>query len=144
MDITFTNMVDEAYSKLYKNQENNISTSEINLPEYDIIIEPTRLHWKNVTDFLIKINRPPQHFIHFLQYELPSVEIHWVSATVFDNGIIIHGKRQKKKNIIDIMNKYINNFVVCMSCQSIDTTLTKYILHKYTFNCLKCNYSKCM
>jgi len=143
MELNFNEMVDKVYFILDKDIQIN-KINKIILPKFDIIIETTRLIWKNINDFLNIINRQPEHFIEFLKYELNNKEIYWISANNINDGLIIHGKRQKLKDINDIANKYINLCVICFSCKKNNTILKKFISKKYNFICLDCGLEKCI
>ena len=65
-------------------------------------------------------------------------------SSLLDDGIIVHQKYPKLKKIIDVRNKYIEIYVICSSCSSYNTTLTKYISKKYNFKCLDCDMCKCI
>ena len=139
----FNKMVDEVYYLLEKENQNN-KINKLVLPKFDISIEPTRLIWTNVNIILEIINRCSEHFLNFLKYEMNNKEIYWISANNINEGLIIHGKRQKYKDITDIVNKYINLCVICQSCKKYNTVLKKFISKKYNFNCLDCGMEKCI
>jgi len=137
---SFESQVDEAYKILNNNTK---SCKNLVLPELIINIETTRLHWKNVKEFLQFINRNPDHFMKWLKSELPSHTIDWVSNSKSD-GLIIQGKRQKKADIIDIVLKYVNIYVICASCKQVNTKMNKLNHKQYEFECLKCGMKKFM
>ena len=137
-NLSFNKMVDEVYSIININK-----IKKINLPNFDVKIETNRIHWKNIKDFLDKINRTIEHFLNYLKYELNNKEINMVSS-MLEDGIIIHQKYPKLKSLIDVRNKYIELYVLCSSCKSYNTTLNKYILKKYNFNCSNCGMNKCI
>jgi translation initiation factor 2 beta subunit (eIF-2beta)/eIF-5 len=111
------------------------------LPDIIIEIGTTRLHWKNVKDFLKIIQRHPDHFMDWLKSELPSQEINWFSGSKAD-GLIIHGKRQKKSDITDMALKYVNNYVICSSCKHADTKMIKINHKQWEFECMDCGMKK--
>lgn len=133
----FTIMVDEAYNIL--NNDNFINN--IILPKIDCDITPTKLYWKNLTDYLNIINRSSDHFYNFIKNELSNKEINWYSANKND-GIIIHGKYLKISLLLDLIKKYINLFVICTSCKNTNTILTRITTKKYEFKCLACEMVK--
>ncbi len=92
-------------------------------------------------NYLNILNRSSEHFMLFLKNELCDKEINWYSSNKLD-GIIIHGKCQKNANIMELIKKYINIFVICSSCKKINTELTKITLKKYNFKCLYCGMNK--
>ena len=136
MEFNFDLMVDDAYQNLNDNDKNDLLV----LPKMDIEISMSRLHWKNVKQYLQVINRHPDHFMNYLKNELNSKDINWYSNSKSD-GLIIHGKSQKKNEITSIAISYINNYVICSSCKKSNSLLTKN--DKYLeFQCLDCGMKK--
>lgn len=131
---TFEELLDQAYSQLGK----EISKTTLLLPQLEVDISPTRLHWKNVISFCQVVKRDPDHFISFLKKEMMGKEINWFSGSKAD-GLIIHGKRQSKKDVTEMALKYVNVFVTCPSCKNSNTVLTK-----EQYNCLDCGMNKFM
>ena len=138
-EISFNKMVDNAYQLMEINKKKKII-----LPNMDIEIESNRLYWKNVECFLKLINRCPDHFLNFLKYEFNNKDINWLSALSIKDGLIIHQKYPKLKALKDMINKYIEIFVICSSCNSYNTLLNKFISKKYQFICSDCGMNKCI
>ena len=137
----FNMMVDEAYDILEYNNNSIHIDDKLLLPKLDTEISSTRLYWKNIMDYLNILNRPSEHFMLFLKNELCNKEINWYSGNKLD-GIILHGKCQKNSNIIELIKKYINIYVICSSCKKSNTELIKITCKKYNFKCLSCEMSK--
>lgn len=139
MDMDFNVLVNNAYLILDQQSRGE----DLILPEIVVEIGTTRLHWKNVKDYLKVIRRHPDHFMDWLKSELPSHEISWFSGSKSD-GLIIHGKRQKKADVIEMALKYVNNYVICPSCKKADTRMTKAGHKQHEFECLDCGMKKFM
>ena len=139
MDITFEDMVNEAYQQL----DSDSRGDTLILPEPVTIIDATRLHWKNVKDYLRVIRRHPDHFMSFLKKEIPGKEINWFSGSKAD-GLIVHGKRQKNNEVTELSLKYVDTYVICPSCKHADTRLVKENSKNYQFECLDCGMKKFM
>ncbi len=137
MDIDFNSIVDEAYQIM----ERHMNGEPLILPNVEVEIGTTRLHWKNVKEFLRVIRRHPDHFIDFLRKELPGKEVSWVSGSKSD-GLIIHGKRQKQKDVADLVLKYVDIYVLCPSCKKVDTKMIKESSKTYQFQCEDCGMTK--
>ena len=133
----FNIMADEAYQQL----ETDTRNETLILPTIITEIGTTRLHWKNVKEYLRVIRRHPDHFMEFLKKEFTNKEINWYSGSISD-GLIIHGKGQKQVHITDIALKYVNTYVICSSCGKSNSILTKQNSKFYEFECLKCNMTK--
>ncbi len=137
MEFDFNTLVNEAYQLMDRkdNGENLI------LPNIEVEIATTRLHWKNVKEYLRVICRHPDHFMDFLHKELPGKEINWFSGSKSD-GLIIHGKRQKQKDVKEMALKYVENYVICPSCKKADTKMKKESSKSFEFECLDCGMKK--
>ena len=136
MTYEFDTLMNEAYESLEKKND-----TKLVLPKIDCVTSVTRLHWKNVIDYLILIKHNPEHFIGFLKTEYQDKEISWYSGDISD-GLIIHGKFLKQQLINDFLLKYINQFVTCSACKSNNTELSKLSSKLYSFECLDCGHSK--
>lgn len=133
----FDKMVEEAYTYL----DNQTKGVLLVLPTPVTEIEVTRLHWKNVKEYLKRINRNPDHFMDFLKKEFTNREVNWVSNSKSD-GLFIHGKRLKHSNIVDISVKYVEMYNVCPNCKKSDSEMHKTSSKQYEFECLACGTKK--
>jgi translation initiation factor 2 beta subunit (eIF-2beta)/eIF-5 len=136
MENNFESMATDAYEILNKDKNGDL----LILPKIDIDISVSRLHWKNVKEYLQIINRHPDHFMNYLKHEISNKEINWYSNSKSD-GLIIHGKYQKKSEIIDIALKYVNYCVICSSCKKANSIINKENRY-YEFMCLDCGMKK--
>lgn len=134
--MNFDNMLNEAYSLLGLKEENN----KLILPDLLLEYGTTKVHWINIEHFLKTINRPSNHFIKWLNKEIPNININWLSNLETD-GLLLHNKNIKKDYLINILLKYINNYVICSSCKSYNTIIQKNN-KQYEFICLNCEMKK--
>ena len=134
-EFSFEQMADEAYSIL---NNKNISKTLV-IPNIVTEISTTRLHWVNACETILTINRSHDHFMSWLKKEIPGKDINWFSGD-YKDGLIIHGKYQKNKELSTLLLKYINTFVICSSCKSSDSELDK----TNRFLCNDCGMSKYM
>jgi len=133
--MSFTERLEEVYEQLY--QEDNVE--KLVLPVPDIEVTTTNTMWKNVKSFLKTINRPPKHFIEFLAYQL-NTEVTQKTSSL-SQGLILKGKQPKKK-VLPLIEKYMNEYVVCKYCNSYKSKLKKDdSIRKYIFNCNSCKSS---
>ena len=70
-----------------------------------------------------------------------SKNINWFSSS-FEDGIIIHGKKQKKTSITELARKFVENCIVCSTCKNPNTNMTKINSKYYEINCLDCGAMK--
>jgi translation initiation factor 2 subunit 2 len=132
IDDNFNEMLDDVYGELDSLTSN---TAKLIVPNPVIEKSTTNTYWKNVKKILQQINRPPEHFIDFLNKELKTGE--WISASKSD-GIVMIGKFSSTQ-IMHVISNYIKKYVVCTICNSTDTILDKNKdLRSYFVSCNKC------
>nr|WCZ58724.1 eukaryotic translation initiation factor 2 subunit beta [Seculamonas ecuadoriensis] len=73
----------------------------------------------NFLDICKSMNRDPDHVLSYLLGELGTT-----GNLDGNESLIIRGKFQSK-NITSILRRYINEYVLCMMCRSLDTNLTR-------------------
>ena len=139
MSKSFNDMCDEAYELL---EQYDKSGTSLILPNIIVEMSTTRLHWKNVKDFLKTVNREPEHFMDFLINELPGKQINWFSASKAD-GLLVHAKKFKQNDVSELALKYVNNYVSCPSCKHFETDMIwTPEIRKYNFVCQDCGFNK--
>jgi len=132
IDTDFYNMLNDVYSDLDSLSSTN---SKLIIPDPIIKQNTTNTCWENVKKTLQAINRPPDHFIEFLNKELKTGE--WISSSKSD-GILMIGKI-KSAQIKYVISEYIKQYVICNVCKSTDTIMDKNKdLRVYYLECNKC------
>lgn len=133
LDVNFNEMLNDVYTELDNLEVSN--TGKLIIPNPIIEKSTTNTYWKNVKKILQHINRPPEHFIDFLNKELKTGE--WISSSKSD-GIVMIGKFTLNQ-ITNVISNYIKKYVVCNICNSTDTILDKNKdLRSYYVSCNKC------
>ena len=128
----FEQRLEEAYSLLNTDE----ILDKLVLPIPKIQVTTTNTNWSNVKDFLKKIKRPPDHFINFLSIQLDT-DVNKRSDKLSD-GLIIIGKHKLLK-ISPLIEKYMNEYVICNSCGSYQSKISKdEKTRKWVFNCKNC------
>ena len=135
--LSFNEMVDEAYMMLDKKDRN---ITKLVLPNITTDITRTRIQWINIEDIMTLINRSSDHFVHWLEKEIPDKKINWFSNNKKD-GIIIHGKYKNNNELTALVLKYINYYVVC-GCKSHNTLMNKMETGELKFICNDCGMTR--
>jgi len=133
MDNNFNDMLNDVYTELESITSNS---TKLIIPNPIIEKSTTNTFWKNVKKTLQVINRPPEHFIEFINKELKTGE--WVSASKAD-GIVMIGKFTTNQ-IMHVITEYVKKYVVCNICNSTDTILDKN--KEVRLHCVCCNKCK--
>jgi translation initiation factor 2 subunit 2 len=125
-------------TELYNNLDQNNDTTKIMIPEPIIIKNGSNNIWKNVKAFLRITKKPPEHFVIFIRNEA-NCNVNWISESKSD-GLIFSIKKLKNDFLIDQMNKYLKEYVICKSCKSINTYIERdKQIRKYNFICRNCD-----
>jgi translation initiation factor 2 subunit 2 len=139
IDEQFYDMITDVYSEL---ESLSSSNNKLIIPDPIIKQNTTNTCWENVKKILQAINRPPDHFIEFLNKQLNTGE--WITASKSD-GILLIGKF-KVSQIKNVIAEYVKEYVMCNTCKSTDTILERNKeLRSYFVSCNKCKsqYIKC-
>ena len=123
-------------TELYNNLKSNINKPLIIT---DIQLESSRVKtiWVNITTIMKSIKRDANIFINFLKNEL-KVDVTWKSNNKSE-GIIIFMKSCKKEQLVSLLKKFINKFVICTSCKSYRTKIKKNKKARlYDLKCYNC------
>ena len=79
---------------------------------------------------------------HFLKYFNDELDLNLSWEKDKNEGIIIYGI-VKNKAVCNILSKYIENYVVCEQCGSINSILKRNKVDRvWTFQCRSCNATK--
>jgi translation initiation factor 2 subunit 2 len=133
--MSFDQRLEEVYSML----DTGKVAEQLVIPKPNIDVTTTNTNWHNVKDFLKKIKRPPAHFISFLAEQL-GTEVTQKTKSL-SQGLILIGKHKIQK-ISPLIEKYMNEFVICKYCKSYDTKIKKDdSIRRYIFNCKNCSCS---
>jgi translation initiation factor 2 beta subunit (eIF-2beta)/eIF-5 len=114
----FDKMLDAVYDQLGSKKKDNLV-----LPPPNVEKNTTRIHWKNIKDFLKVSRSPPDHLFTFIETNLKQ-KISWFSESISD-GLLIFNNKIKAKDISNIMIKYTEEFIICRTCTKSDTQMFK-------------------
>ena len=108
---------------------------DINIMAPEVRIMGPKTNFINFTKVCVCFDRDCSHLKQYIDLELSTT-----SSTNIDGVLIIHGKF-RTGGIQKVLLKYITEYVQCVSCQSIKTTLIKE--DKLSFiNCCDCHSTK--
>ncbi|MHA1743732.1 MAG: translation initiation factor IF-2 subunit beta [Candidatus Heimdallarchaeota archaeon] len=87
-------------------------------PKPQIAIEGNRTFFKNWHQVVSAIHREENHLLKFLTKELAT------SATIEGQRAVFAGKHSRS-TMIDLINRYLKEFVICPECHKPDTHIVK-------------------
>lgn len=132
---TFNEMLDDVYSQL-----GTFKSDTFILPKPELIKDTTRVIWKNIKTFLKRTQTPPEHLEKFISQETGK-KINWFSHSISD-GIIIHERKIYENDIINLMKKYVDLYILCNICKNSQTEMHRNVeIKKYYIKCNHCNSS---
>ena len=128
----FNTLLDNIYTQI-----NTKQTEMLVLPNPDIEKNTVRLHWKNVKQFLNLTNTPKDHLFDYIQTQTGK-KMNWFSDSLKD-GLIIHDKKISKNDIINLMKKYVETYIICNICKKGNTKMERNnTIKKYKISCNDC------
>ena len=87
-------------------------------PKPDVVIEGNRSFFKNWHQIVSALNRDENHLLKFLTKELAT------SANIEGQRAVFAGKHFRV-TMIDLLNRYMKEYVICPECGKPDTNLLK-------------------
>ena len=87
-------------------------------PKPDVVIEGHRSFFKNWQQIVSALNRDENHLLKFLTKELAT------SANIEGQRAVFAGKHFRV-TMIDLLNRYMKEYVICPECGKPDTNLIK-------------------
>ncbi|MFH7880617.1 MAG: translation initiation factor IF-2 subunit beta [Candidatus Aenigmatarchaeota archaeon] len=112
--MNYEDLLNEAFSKMVKKE----SKDRFNPPQPEIEYVSDKTVIKNFVDISEYIKRDVRHFSRYMMKSLATVgEIKGKSLILFS--------KIRKEQIVDRINAYIKNYVICKFCKEPDTKLEK-------------------
>lgn len=108
-------LLERAKKKLPQKLE---SHERFKLPEPDVMIEGKTTVIRNFADIVDTMRREPEHLLGFLLRELGT-------AGTMDGPRVVFKGKVATSQIVDRINNYVDEYVLCSECESPDTHMTK-------------------
>jgi len=118
--------------RLYKMMEQSLKSEEkITLKPPIVSTMNKKTYWSNFKEMCDTIRRSDEHFIKYLESEFNC------NANMDSNDVLIIESICKTKHIESLIRRYINDYVRCNSCKSVNTDFVKED-RIYYVKCNKC------
>jgi translation initiation factor 2 subunit 2 len=125
----FNTMLDDIYTLIEK-KDNNLFV----IPE-PLLEKTSSIKWTNYNIFLNIVKKPNEHVFQFIK----NITGKKITMTSVEDGLIIHDKRITSENIINVMKKYVEKYVMCNSCKKTNTDMIRdNILKLHKIKCSDC------
>ena len=119
-EYTYEFLIDRIAKKLNENQNADLKKNNLKLSVPEITtIGKSKSAWVNFDKFVTAFNRPHEHLLNYVLGELG------VQGTIGGENQIIIKMKVNKKDIENILRKYIHDYVQCSNCKSFRTVIKK-------------------
>nr|UXY88247.1 translation initiation factor eiF2 beta-subunit [Cryptomonas curvata] len=127
----YRNLLDRLFKMLNKNNIGLVIKDKIVIQTPKIAREGTKKTiFLNFEETCIKLHRESDHVVAYISTELGT------TVSIQEGGRLVLRGRFNQKGIENILRNYINEYVLCGSCKSVNTYFKKSELNKLFF--LKC------
>lgn len=126
--------LDFLLDRIYNNQQISNTKTRINLPKLQIHCENRKTFFSNYYKICQELNRNENDFIKFVQKELST------GTSINGNNELVIDGTYREKNMEKIIMNYIENYVKCRMCKSLQTQINKEQRNTVLF-CNKCKAS---
>jgi translation initiation factor 2 subunit 2 len=94
------------------------SGERFKVPEVQLIVQGNRSIWQNFTDIVNILNRPGKEVLKFVSGQLGT------AGSIEGSSALFNGKFNDEQ-VADVLNRYIESYVICPVCTRPDTDITK-------------------
>ena len=96
----------------------NKSGERFKVPDVRLVVQGNRSLWQNFQDIINVLNRPGREVIKFVSGQLGT-------AGSIEGGNAIFNGKFTIENVKDVLNRYIDSYVICPVCTRPDTEIKK-------------------
>jgi translation initiation factor 2 subunit 2 len=131
----YLNLLDRIFKILNKNNIDLVIKNKIIIQTPKIAREGTKKTiFLNFEETCMKLHRESDHVVAYISTELGTI------VSIQEGGRLVLRGRFNQKGIENILRNYINEYVLCGSCKSVNTYFKKSEVNKLFF--LKCEVCK--
>jgi translation initiation factor 2 subunit 2 len=94
------------------------SGERFNVPDAQLMIQGNRSIWQNFQEIINILNRPGKEVLKFLSGQLGT------AGSIEGSNALFNGKFTKEQ-VTDVLNRYIDSYVICPVCTRPDTDIKK-------------------
>lgn len=127
-------LLDRAMEALNKTRDDD--GDRIKLPLK--VLRKSRKTWVNVVEVTAKLNRQPEHLAHFITESL------FTEGSINKDGYLILTGSHLQSDIEKPLRNFIELYVVCRSCDSVDDTYITKDNKLFFLKCDRCKASRCV
>lgn len=94
------------------------SGERFKVPDVQLIVQGNRSIWQNFTDIINTLNRPGKEVLKFVSGQLGT------AGSIEGSSALFNGKFNDEQ-VADVLNRYIESYVICPVCTRPDTDISK-------------------
>lgn len=132
--LKYYNLLTRAMDILNMNREEEGERMKLKIS----VVRKSRRTYVNVVDLSHQLNRQPEHLAHFLSRVLLS------EGSINKEGSLVLSGSFLQSAIEKALRQFIDLYVVCKSCDSVDSTHIVRENKLYFLKCEKCKGSRCV
>ena len=106
------------------------SGERFQVPEVQIMVQGNRSIWQNFQDIINVLNRPGKEVLKFVSGQLGT------AGSMGGSNALFNGKFNAEQ-VTDVLNRYIDSYVICPVCTRPDTEIAKE-KNAYYLSCSAC------
>jgi len=125
----YDNLLDRARSQVPEDAFKK-SGERFQVPDVQLMVQGNRTLWQNFQDIINVLNRPGREVLKFVTGQIGT-------AGNMEGGIAIFNGKFTEEAVNDVLNRYIDAYVICPVCTRPDTEIKKED-KKYVLACSAC------
>lgn len=133
-ELQYYNLLTTAMDILNKTREEENDRIKLSLR----VIRKSRKTYVNVVEVARQLNRQPEHLTHFISKSL------FTEGTINKDGNLILTGSFLQSDVERALRHFIELYVVCKSCDSVDDTYIAKEAKLFFLKCNKCKGSRCV
>ncbi|MFW9805432.1 MAG: translation initiation factor IF-2 subunit beta [Candidatus Thorarchaeota archaeon] len=106
------------------------SGERFKVPEVQLIVQGNRSIWQNFQEIINILNRPGKEVLKFVSQQLGT------AGNIEGSNALFNGKFNQEQ-VDDVLNRYIDSYVICPVCTRPDTEISK-VSNAYYLVCSAC------
>ena len=132
--LQYYNLLSRVMEQLNKNKEEEGEKMKLDLS----VLRKSRKTYINIVKIANQLNRQPEHVSHFISKFLLA------EGTINKEGQLILSGSFLQSAVEKSLRQFIENYVVCKSCESVEDTFICKENKLYFLKCDKCKSSRCV
>lgn len=132
--LQYYNLLNKAMDALNRSKEDETERLKLGLS----VVRKSKKTYINIVDIAKQLNRQPEHLAHYLTKSL------FGEGNINKEGQLVLNGSFLQSAVEKVLRQFIELYVVCKSCESVDDTYIARENKLYFLKCDKCKASRCV